>query len=62
MQVDVLRQTRLPERLVCQAARGDYYEGYVGDTSYRQLMSDVDGGTTHEKTVNLIEKQIKTFK
>lgn len=76
LEVDVLRQTRLPERLVCQAARGDYYEGYVGDTDYRRLMSDVepseddstdspstegeevDGETTHEKTVNLIEKQL----
>ena len=58
MEIDVLRQTRMPERLVCQAARGDYYEGYVGDTNYRRLMSDVVGDTTHEKTKNLIEKQL----
>jgi len=42
MQVDVLRKTEKPERLVCQAARGDYFEGYVGDTDYWKLMSGVD--------------------
>jgi len=41
MKVDVLRQTEQPERLVCQAARGDYFEGYVGDTEYAELMEDV---------------------
>lgn len=42
MKVDVLRSTDRPERLVCQAARGDYYDGYVGDTSYAELMQGVD--------------------
>jgi thymidylate synthase (FAD) len=42
MNVEVLRATENPERLVCQAARGDYYEGYVGDTEYAELMKDVD--------------------
>lgn len=41
MEVDVLRSTDQPERLVCQAARGDYFEGYVGDTEYAELMKDV---------------------
>lgn len=41
MEVDVLRKTENPERLVCQAARGDYFEGYVGDTEYAELMKDV---------------------
>lgn len=41
MEVDVLRKTKQPERLVCQAARGDYFEGYVGDTEYSELMKDV---------------------
>jgi len=42
MEVQVLRKTEKPERLVCQAARGDYYEGYVGDTEYAELMKAVD--------------------
>lgn len=58
MQVDVMRQTRLPERLVCQAARGDYYEGYVGDTAFRTLMTGVEGDTTTEKMENLLHKQL----
>jgi thymidylate synthase (FAD) len=42
MEVEVLRSTDNPERLVCQAARGDYYEGYVGDTEYADLIENVD--------------------
>lgn len=42
MEVEVLRKTENPERLVCQAARGDYFEGYVGDTEYAELMKNVD--------------------
>jgi thymidylate synthase (FAD) len=41
MEVKVLRQTEQPERLVCQAGRGDYYEGYIGDTEYEELMEGV---------------------
>jgi len=44
MQVDVLRSTDNPERLVCQAARGDYFDGYVGDTDYAELMKHIDYG------------------
>jgi thymidylate synthase (FAD) len=42
MEVKVLRQTEQPERLVCQSARGDYFDGYVGDTEYAELMQGVD--------------------
>ncbi len=55
MEVKVLRKTEKPERLVCQAARGDYFEGYVGDTDYAELMRnakfddrDVEGGVYDE--------------
>jgi len=47
MEVDVLRSTEQPERLVCQAGRGDYYEGYVGDTEYRDLMESVVYDDSH---------------
>lgn len=72
MKVDVIRATEDPERLVCQAARGDYFEGYVGDTEYYDLMKDVDydhddiqpdNDVTREavldaKTKSFIEKQL----
>lgn len=41
MEVKVLRKTDEPEKLVCEAARGDYFEGWVGDVSYEELMKDV---------------------
>lgn len=47
MEVEVLQATENPERLVCQAARGDYYSGYVGDTEYAELMKDVDSKDHH---------------
>jgi len=71
MEVTVLRKTERPERLVCQAARGDYFEGYVGDTEYAELMEGVDydefdvediertGSIELEaKTKSFIEKQL----
>lgn len=42
MKVEVISQTERPERLICQAARGDMYGGYIGDTDYAELMEGVD--------------------
>jgi len=42
MEVQVLEKTEQPERLVATCARGDYYEGFVGDVSYEELMKDVN--------------------
>jgi len=42
MEVQVLESTDNPERLVATCARGDYYEGFVGDVSYEELMKNVD--------------------
>lgn len=47
MQVDVLRSTDRPERLICRAARGDYYDGYVADVSYEDLMASVEYDAAH---------------
>jgi thymidylate synthase (FAD) len=58
MKVDVLQKTKHPERLVCQAARGDYYGGYVGDVEYAELMASIDGDDLEAKTRNFIEKQL----
>jgi len=66
MKVDVLRQTEQPERLVCQAARGDYYQGYVGDTTYSELMSDVSWSESDlDGLVNIpdwMEADIRSYK
>jgi thymidylate synthase (FAD) len=47
MDVTVLRSTDDPERLVCQAARGDYYEGYVGDSEYAEIMEPIEYEEQH---------------
>lgn len=41
MKVDLLRSTPEPERLVCQTARGDYSDEYIGDTEFDELMDPV---------------------
>lgn len=41
MEIEVLRKTESPDTLFCQAARGDYYEGFVGDTPFAELMDGV---------------------
>ena len=42
MQVKVLRSTPEPEKLVCETARNDYMEGWIGETSFRDAMSGVN--------------------
>lgn len=42
MELEVLRATEHPEKLICQAGRGDMYAEYVGDTEYGELMRPVD--------------------
>lgn len=74
MEVTVLRSTDAPERLVCQAARGDYFDGYVGDTEYAELMKnvkfddrDVEGGVRSDGELrsyddpNIVETKTKSF-
>lgn len=51
MDVDVLQATDSPEQLVCQAARGDYFDGYVGDTDYEELMETVNYSDEDEEAV-----------
>jgi thymidylate synthase (FAD) len=55
MEVEVLQKTESPERLVCQAARGDYSSDYIGDIEFGELMKDskfddrdVEGGVYRE--------------
>ena len=55
MKVKILEATPAPERLACAAARGDYFDGYVGDEKFADLMSSVDGDTLEEKKRTLIK-------
>jgi len=52
MEVDVIRSTDKPEQLFCQAGRGDYLDGYIGDTGYQELMKDVDYDEDDVEAVN----------
>ena len=51
MEVDVIRSTEKPDQLFCQAARGDYYDGYIGDCDYEELMEPVDYDKTDVEAV-----------
>jgi len=41
-----MASTPEPEKLVCTAARGDYYDGFVGEDDFREIM---EGVPTKEK-------------
>jgi thymidylate synthase (FAD) len=54
MKVKLLEATPDPEELLCRAARNDYMEGFVGDQSFEEVMSSVEGETMTEKKETLI--------
>lgn len=56
--VKVLRSTDDPERVVCRAARGDYYDGFVGDVSYEELMEAVEVKDHHYDIVRNVSPKI----
>ena len=56
MQVRLLEATEEPERLVCQAARNDYMEGYVGETPFAEVMASIDGDSIEERKETLIHR------
>lgn len=51
MRVTTLRRTPKPEQLVCQTARGDYYDGFVPEADYDELMGGVSYDDRHEDAV-----------
>jgi len=51
MEVEILQATDDAEKLVCQAARGDYSSEFVGDVEYRELMDSVSHESRHEQRV-----------
>jgi thymidylate synthase (FAD) len=54
MKVELLEATENPEEIVCTAARNDYMEEYVGERSFEEIMSPVEGDTLEEKKRTLI--------
>lgn len=51
MDVTTIRSTNDPEKLVCETARGDYYDGFIGDVTYEELIESVTFDETHESWV-----------
>jgi thymidylate synthase (FAD) len=56
MEITVLRSTDSPERLACQAARGDYYDGFVADVPYNELMESVNWDDNNLELVKEIKE------
>lgn len=54
MDVRLLESTPEPERLICQAARNDYLDSFVGGQSFEETMGPVEGETLREKQETLI--------
>jgi thymidylate synthase (FAD) len=54
MEVTLLEATEDPERLICQAARNDYMEEYVGETPFETVMDDVEGDSLDDRMETLI--------
>jgi thymidylate synthase (FAD) len=56
MEVQLLEATSDPERLICQAARNDYMEEFVGETPFDELMSSIEGETLDDRKETLIHR------
>ncbi|WP_436935172.1 FAD-dependent thymidylate synthase [Halovenus marina] len=54
MEVTLLESTPDPERLICQAARNDYMESFVGETDFDDVMASIDGDSLDERKETLI--------
>jgi len=54
MDVQLLEATEDPERLICQAARNDYMEEFVGETSFEEVMGEVGGDSLADRQETLI--------
>lgn len=47
MRVETIRATPEPERLVCEYARGDYLDGFIGDMGYSEIMAAIEPDPRH---------------
>lgn len=51
MQITTLERTDNPDSLACRAARGDYFDGWVGSTDYETVMEGVQYKQQDEQLV-----------
>jgi thymidylate synthase (FAD) len=54
MDVRLLNATENPERTICQAARNDYMNEFVGDVSFEEAMDEIEGEDLEDKQRTLI--------
>jgi len=54
MEVELLKATPEPEKTLCLAARNDYLEEWIGDMTFEEAMSAIDGDNTDVKMETLI--------
>jgi thymidylate synthase (FAD) len=54
MEVQLLEATQEPEGLICQAARNDYMEEFVGETPFDEVMQSVEGDSLDDRMETLI--------
>lgn len=59
MNVELLNATENPERTVCQAARNDYMQDFVGDVPFEAAMESIDGSLLDEKMEELIHRLLR---
>ena len=59
MRVRLLEATENPEELVCLGARNDYMSEWVGDQSFEDAMTGVEGETADEQIANFVAKLLK---
>jgi thymidylate synthase (FAD) len=54
MEVTLLEATDSPERVICQAARNDYMEAFVGETPFDEVMDSIEGESLEGRKETLI--------
>ena len=59
MKVELLEATDDPERVVCQAARNDYMEEFVGETPFEEVMASIEGETLEQRKSTLIHRLLE---
>ena len=59
MEVQLLEATEDPEEVICKAARNDYMEEFVGDESFEEVMTTIEGETIEGKKETLIGHLLK---
>ena len=59
MEVRLLESTENPEEVICAAARNDYLAGWIGDMSFEEIMSPIEGDDIEAKKARFIGQLLK---